>query len=297
MESIVALKSLYDWKKEDEENLKELYNKAKESIDHIIFLVSQHLKRHDVVMDPKMAEAHRELLVEFLVRLLKADYDEEYLELLRSLGVFHVNMGLNPQYVDSFVSVVREAIIRVVYPTLNEGEKLNFITSLNKAIDMAKGMLSIAYREEELRAYIPSGRIHRLVVEKVRFISWLYDYFIVGVLAFAGLFVIFWILYEFYLITTGALALERGALGILGSVLILYAISELLTEEIKHIKGSMLSLKVFISVALAAVIRKVLILSLSPERVNELITLAFVLVALALSFWLVHKVEQSGKMG
>jgi uncharacterized membrane protein (DUF373 family) len=73
--------------------------------------------------------------------------------------------------------------------------------------------------------------------------------------------------------------------------LILYAISELLSEEIKHRKGSTLSLKIFVGVALAAVIRKVLILSLSPEKVQELITLSLVILALGVVFWLIHRVE------
>ena len=85
--------------------------------------------------------------------------------------------------------------------------------------------------------------------------------------------------------------MERGGLSVLGSILILYAISELLSEEIKHRKGSTLSLKIFVGVALAAVIRKVLILSLSPEKVQELITLSLVILALGVVFWLIHRVE------
>ncbi len=63
----------------------------------------------------------------------------------------------------------------------------------------------------------------------------------------------------FYMVLAGQLPLERGGLSILGSVLILYAISELLSEEIKHIRGGAVSIKAFVGVALAAVIRKVLI--------------------------------------
>jgi uncharacterized membrane protein (DUF373 family) len=87
------------------------------------------------------------------------------------------------------------------------------------------------------------------------------------------------------------LPLERGGLSVLGSILILYAISELLSEEIKHIRGSALSLKIFVSVALAAVIRKVLIISLSPEKFPELITLSLVILALGVVFWLIYRVE------
>ena len=85
--------------------------------------------------------------------------------------------------------------------------------------------------------------------------------------------------------------MERDGLNVLGSISILYAISELLSEEINHIKGSALSLKIFVGIALAAVIRKVLIISLSPEKVQELITLSLVILALGVVFWLIHRVE------
>lgn len=121
----------------------------------------------------------------------------------------------------------------------------------------------------------------------------MFDVFVVLTLATVGIFLMVWIVYEFYLVITGELPLERGGLSILGSVLILYAISELLSEEIKHIKGGTVSIKAFVGVALAAVIRKVLIISLSPEKVMELITLSVVLFALGLVYWIIHKVESS----
>ncbi len=133
----------------------------------------------------------------------------------------------------------------------------------------------------------------RVLLLSIKGVAWLFDAFVILTLATVGIFLMVWIVYEFYLVMTGALPLERGGLSILGSVLILYAISELLSEEIKHIKGGTVSIKAFVGVALAAVIRKVLILSLSPERFMELITLSLVLFSLGLVYWIIHKVESS----
>ncbi len=132
-----------------------------------------------------------------------------------------------------------------------------------------------------------------ILISSIRRIAWVFDAFIILTLSVVGLFLIVWILYEFYMVLVGQLPLEMGGLSILGSVLILYAISELLAEEIKHIKGGAVSIKAFVGVALAAVIRKVLIVSLSPEKVQELIALALVLIALGVVFWLIHKVEKT----
>uniref|UniRef100_A0A7C2V4R8 Phosphate-starvation-inducible E-like protein n=1 Tax=Hydrogenobacter sp. TaxID=2152829 RepID=A0A7C2V4R8_9AQUI len=133
----------------------------------------------------------------------------------------------------------------------------------------------------------------RVLLLSIKGVAWLFDAFVILTLATVGIFLMVWIVYEFYLVMTGTLPLERGGLSILGSVLILYAISELLSEEIKHIKGGTVSIKAFVGVALAAVIRKVLILSLSPERFMELITLSLVLFSLGLVYWIIHKVESS----
>ena len=133
----------------------------------------------------------------------------------------------------------------------------------------------------------------RVLLLSIKGVAWLFDAFVILTLATVGIFLMVWIVYEFYLVMTGTLPLERGGLSILGSELILYAISELLSEEIKHIKGGTVSIKAFVGVALAAVIRKVLILSLSPERFMELITLSLVLFSLGLVYWIIHKVESS----
>ena len=293
MESIEELKELYGWTKRDSANLEKIYESIQEDLERIIKAGYESLQRHqearDVLSDEKIKESLFKILRDMVIKLLKVEYDDEYLNLLSSAGVLSAKMGLEPHYLRTFMSAVREAILKALFPKLKESPDVLF--SLNKAIDMAGGMLDITYRMEELRAFMPSGRIQRLLLRNVRKVSWFFDYFIISVLAVVGVFIIFWIVYEVYLISVGSLPLERGGLSVLGSILILYAVSELITEEVRHIKGSILSLKVFISVALAAIIRKVLIVSLSPEKITELMTLSVVLVALTLSFWIIHKIE------
>ncbi len=136
-------------------------------------------------------------------------------------------------------------------------------------------------------------RHQSVLIGSIRGITWVFDAFIILTLSLVGFFLMVWIIYELYMVLVGQLPIEKGGLSILGSVLILYAISELLSEEVKHIKGGAVSIRAFVAVALAAVIRKVLIISLSPEKIQELITLALVLVALGGVFWLIHKVESS----
>ncbi|MFP3908268.1 MAG: phosphate-starvation-inducible PsiE family protein [Archaeoglobaceae archaeon] len=44
--------------------------------------------------------------------------------------------------------------------------------------------------------------------------------------------------------------------------------------------------------ALAAVIRKVLMISLTPEKVNEIIAIGFLLLVLGVVYWIIYKAER-----
>jgi uncharacterized membrane protein (DUF373 family) len=204
------------------------------------------------------------------------------------VGEDHLKIGLPLHYVQALISFVRSYLMNIINKEMGAfAETGRILLSINKTLDINLDVMINSFREEELRLYHAMGKYQRILIENVKRISWFFDFFIVFTLAVVGVFLIVWIIYEIWLILTGVLPLERGGLSILGSILILYAISELLSEEIKHKKGSALSLKVFVGVALAALIRKVLILSLSPKKVQELITLSLVILALGVLFWLI----------
>jgi uncharacterized membrane protein (DUF373 family) len=208
------------------------------------------------------------------------------------VGEVHLKIGLPPHYVQASVNFVRGYLVNIINREMGtSAETSRILLSINKALDINLDVMINSFREEELRLYLATGKYQKILIENIRRISWFFDFFIVLTLAVVGLFLILWIIYEIWFILTGVLPLERGGLSVLGSILILYAISELLSEEIKHIKGSALSLKIFVGVALAAVIRKVLIISLSPKKFQELITLSLVILALGVVFWLIYRVE------
>ena len=81
--------------------------------------------------------------------------------------------------------------------------------------------------------------------------------------------------------------MEKGILTVLGSLLVLWAAIELILEEIKHLQGKGFAIGAFITLAMAALIRKVLIYSLSSEKGEELLIIGAVIVGLAIAYWLV----------
>ena len=289
METIEGLKVHYNQTEGDEENLRRIAwigEKYKEEFVEEFYRylenfpdASKHLPSKEV------SERHEEKIKRWFVSLFTSKYDAQYLKGLYRVGEDHLKIGLPLHYVYALISFVRSYLMNIINREMGtSAETSRILLSTNKALDINLDVMINSFREEELRLHDSMGKYQKLLIENVKRISWFFDFFIVLTLSVVGLFLIIWIIYEIWLILTGVLPLERGGLSVLGSILILYAISELLSEEIKHIKGSALSLKVFVGVALAAVIRKVLIISLSSEKVQELITLSPVILALGVVF-------------
>jgi uncharacterized membrane protein (DUF373 family) len=108
-----------------------------------------------------------------------------------------------------------------------------------------------------------------------------------GALAIVAFFAIGLFIYDIYLLFFTDMKIEKGILTVLGSLLVLWASIELIHEEINHLQGKGFAIGAFIMLAMAALIRKVLIYSLSSEKGEELLIIAAVIVGLAISYWLV----------
>ena len=122
------------------------------------------------------------------------------------------------------------------------------------------------------------------------------DLFVAMALAIVTLFAIGLFAYDIYLLLSGNRGLEEGILTVLGSLLILWASVELIHEEIKHLQGKIFDIGAFIMLAMAALIRKILIYSLSSEKSEHLITIGGVLLGLAIAYWLVEHANNKKKI-
>ncbi|MCX7989026.1 MAG: phosphate-starvation-inducible PsiE family protein [Aquificaceae bacterium] len=262
MKDFEELKNLYRWNFEDEKNAKKLKDMA---------------LRH----------------MEDLVLNLPYGFPDRERARLWLEGLFELKCTENMGYGDPLtLSLIRQFLQdRMAQEVTSIQERHSLLTSLNKVLDLC--LLSTLPEGKVVGGFSPLSRYQRWMIRSIRRVSRVFDVFILLTLLLVGFSIVVWIVYEFYLVLVGKLPLERGGLSILGSILILYAISELLLEQIKTTKGGAVSIKTFLGVALAAVIRKVLILSLSPEKFYELLTLSLILLSLGLVFLLVHKVESS----
>jgi uncharacterized membrane protein (DUF373 family) len=87
--------------------------------------------------------------------------------------------------------------------------------------------------------------------------------------------------------------LERGLLATLGAMLMLWVVIELVDTEIDHLQGGRFSINIFIGVAVVALIRKILIITLSSEKVEAQLSLIAALAVLGGLYWVISKVEMT----
>ena len=123
-----------------------------------------------------------------------------------------------------------------------------------------------------------------------------FNYLLAGALIIVALFAIGLFGYDIYLLFIGQTTIEKGILTTLGSLLILWAAIELIDEEIKHLRGGNSALAAFIALAIATLIRKILIVSLSPEKAKEILMYGLLVLCLSVAYWLISLTVKSAKI-
>ncbi len=114
-----------------------------------------------------------------------------------------------------------------------------------------------------------------------------FNYLLAGALVLVAFFAIGLFGYDIYLLYLGETSVEQGILTTLGSLLILWAAIELIDEEIQHLRGGHSALAAFVALAIATLIRKILIVSLSPEKAKEVLMYGLLVLCLSISYWLI----------
>ena len=292
MQHYKSLKAHYKFTDEEAKILKELKprmeNLAEEFIDGFYDYIwgfgktAQFLKNKDIIA------YHRKKIKEWFINLFCGKYDMTYFMNLYKIGEIHVKIGLPTHYVNAAFTYVRIFILKDLERNFkNKQRHIKEIQATEKIIDMNLDVLTSSYREEELAKFLSLSKIEKNILSGLKKFNSFINYFLAGALALVAFFAIGLFLYDIYLLFFSNIKIEKGILTILGSLLVLWASIELIHEEINHLQGKGFAIGAFIMLAMAALIRKVLIYSLSAEKAEELLIIAAVLVGLAISYWLV----------
>jgi len=292
MQHYQTLKEHYHFSEEEAAILKNLQPRmealADEFIDGFYDYIWGFGKTAQFLKNKEIIAFHRKKIKEWFVNLFCGKYDLQYFTYLYKIGEVHVRIGLPTHYVNSAFTFVRTFILSSIEENFeNKEHHVSEIKAVEKIIDMNLDVLTSSYREEELSNFLSLSKVEKGILTGLKKFNSYINYFLAGALALVAFFAIGLFAYDIYLLFFSDIGIEKGILTVLGSLLVLWAAIELIHEEIHHLQGKGFAIGAFIMLAMAALIRKVLIYSLSSEKGGELLIIAIVIVGLALAYWLV----------
>ena len=292
MQHYQSLKEHYKFTEEEAAILKNLQPRmealADEFIDGFYDYIWGFGKTAQFLKNKEIIAFHRTKIKEWFVNLFCGKYDLQYFTYLYKIGEVHVRIGLPTHYVNSAFTFVRTFILSSIEENFeNKEHHVSEIKAVEKIIDMNLDVLTSSYREEELSHFLSLSKVEKGILTGLKKFNSYINYFLAGALALVAFFAMGLFVYDIYLLFFSDIGIEKGILTVLGSLLVLWAAIELIHEEIHHLQGKGFAIGAFIMLAMAALIRKVLIYSLSSEKGEELLIIAAVIVGLAISYWLV----------
>ncbi len=288
----ISIKDHYKFTEEDTQILLKLKPQMEILADEFIEGFYDHIwgfgKTAQFLKNKKIIEHHRIKIKEWFINLFCGKYDLAYFTYLYKIGEIHVKIGLPTHYVNSAFSFVRVFVLKNIEDTFVEKKQhIREIRAVEKIIDMNLDVLTSSYREEELGRFLSMSKFEKSVLSNLKKFNSYVNFFLAGALALVAFFAVGLFVYDVYLLFFTDIGIEKGILTVLGSLLVLWAAVELIHEQINHLQGKGFAIGAFIMLAMAALIRKVLIYSLSPDKVNDLLVVGAVIVGLAVAYWLV----------
>ncbi len=294
LENFDQIKKDYEFTAVDEERIKELRPIMEKHLDEFLDRLYKFIFRlpqaHKFFKNEEVKKRHTEKIKQWYKDLFSGNYDDRYFEKLHKIGEVHDQLGIPNHYINATFNFIRRFFIEKINQEFGYSRQRNlYVESLGKLLDINLDILTKAYIEEEISRYMKLSKLEKKLVRiSKRFADFL-DMTLLVALILMSFFVIGLFAFDIYELITGKVSIEEGIIKTLGSLLILWAVAELMGEEIKHLRGGGFALTAFISVALAAIIRKILIVSLSPEDIKKLVAYGFVLLILGIVYFLIAK--------
>ena len=224
----------------------------------------------------------------WFLNLFRGVYDNNYLHDLQRIGQVHVRIGLDAHYVNSAMNIVRRFtanMIRENYADREERRRL--IDAVQKILDLNLDIMTAAYLEEELRKVFISRRFESKLIKATERFTYGLNLILVLALVGVSLSVVGLFFWDIAHIFSGNA--EKGILGALGTLLILWMMIELMDNEIKTLKGGRFNILIFIGVVIVAIIREILISTLQHDPLTTQLFLAGTLLVLGVVYYLVAK--------
>ena len=293
MDTLHKIKLIYSFNDTDVENLKFIKSimeaNAKEFIDGVYSFISNFEDFSKFLPNDEIRNRHQEKLKFWFLNMFSGEYDNDYLRRLKRIGEVHSDIKLPSHYVSATMNYIRNYIHSIILKNFTDNDKKDsLIESTNKIIDINLDIIISSYIDEG-KLYISHTKFESRVIKLSSKFSYILDLSLVLALIVATAMVFFLFFFEIYRFAFSGAAFETTVVDILGAMLIIWAIRELLEEEVKKLQGKKFALSAFIALAMAALLRKVLIFSLAPHKSHEVAILGLLILILGIVYWLMNK--------
>ncbi|MBI5048435.1 MAG: phosphate-starvation-inducible PsiE family protein [Deltaproteobacteria bacterium] len=299
MESIDKIKAHYNFTSGDAENLKQLKSVMEKHKGDFPKEFYNHIKHFEgtskFLTSEEIITRHQDGLKEWFMNLFSGEYNTQYLRDIERIGYAHVKIKLPAHYVNAAMHFVRLYCLKILEKEfctdMNECKYL--AKSVDKIIDINLDVITSSFIEEEIKTFFLSERVESYLIQFANRFAYGLNLILVMGLVIMGIMVMGLFVYDVTHIFTGDI--EKGLLGTLGSLLMMWVVIELVDTEVKHLKGGKFAIRVFISVALVAVIRKLLVSTLKAEAVESHLSLILIaaIAVLGIIYWLIAKTEKA----
>ncbi len=293
MDTLHEIKLIYSFNDKDVENLKFLKSimeaNTNEFIAGVYSFISNFEDFSKFLPNDEIRNRHQEKLKFWFLNMFSGEYDNDYLRRLRRIGEVHSDIKLPSHYVSATMNYIRNYIHSIILRNFTDGDKKDsLIESINKILDINLDIIISSYIDEG-KLYISHTKFESRVIKLSSKFSYILDLSLVLTLMLATAMVFFLFFFEIYRFAFSGASFETTVVDILGAMLIIWAIRELLEEEVKKLQGKKFALSAFIALAMAALLRKVLIFSLAPHKSHEVAILGLLILVLGIVYWLMNK--------
>lgn len=293
METIEIIKSHYGFTPDDARKLARIKPVMEKYGDEFITEFYEYIKNFEeayiFLKDSATIKRHQSALKMWFINLFGGNYGDQYLSGLNKVGMVHVRINLHAHYVNAAFHFVKLFCRKVLRKEITDKEEcLDLEGPVEKILDINLDIFTSSYIEEEKKFFL-SQKVESHLIQLVNRFAYGLNLILVFGLVILGLIVLGLFGYDLFQIRHGDV--EKVALSILGTLLMFWLVIMLMRTEIRQLRGAKFSIKVFLNVAMVAVIRKILVSSVAQTNVEAQTALVVTVAVLGIVYWLVSKVE------
>ncbi len=235
----------------------------------------------------------KETIKLWLESLFSGNYETLYWENLSRVGKVHVAREIPIHLVTASMSFKRDYLLNILRREVNKKSDFESLKkSLLKILDMNLDVILSSYHEERLKQVFLKEKMDNYLINLAERFAYGLNMFLVFALLGLSLGVVALFGFEIFQLFTGGIA--KNLISALGTLLVIWVMIELLKTETEYLRGERFHIEVFLSVALVAFIRELLIASLSHEKLLNLLVFLLAVLVLGIVYFLITKTRSSG---